>query len=375
MSESDGIGYGLAAVIQGEGEVTNLHFHSEGKHLLASSGQSSIHFIDCNNGEEKKKIHCKSTGVGHISFSHHDQCVLVTSRLKPFNTSYLCLYDNRYLMKLEGHEEYITSLSMSPINDTFLTASEDHTVRQWDLLSGKETMKIQLPTASSSVSPPTAHFDCSGLVYGVHVHTTSTNQLQQQQLQHQLKLYDARFTGKGPFENISPDMNMFHKSLQENQAAAVAGGSMESMERYLLANWTSFQFSHEGNHILINTDTELMWILDGFRRDQEPIPLLSRRNEFSNRLGCCWLTDDRHVLTGSADSDCLLVDAKTGEVVTSLVGHVSQVGQTASNPKYQVLASGCVNIALWLPLATGMTPNNSSAAAAAAAAGSVGGPQ
>ncbi|RYY83318.1 hypothetical protein EON63_11505 [archaeon] len=76
--------------------------------------------------------------------------MLVTPRLRPHDIRYLSLYDNRYLGIFQGHTEYITSLSMCPVNDTFLTASEDHTIRRWDIQSGKQTMHITLPSAYNS---------------------------------------------------------------------------------------------------------------------------------------------------------------------------------------------------------------------------------
>lgn len=301
-----------------------------------------MHLIDCTTGEEKKKIHCKSTGVGSVACSHHDQCVLVTSKLKPHNISYLSLYDNRYLIKFSGHSEYITSLSMCPINDSFLTSAEDKTVRRWDINSGKEVMRIALPGYYSS---PQVRFDSSGMVFGVH-------SLQTAKGAHSLKLYDARFNGGSPFQDISPNPGLYQKSLMENNALLTP----EAADRLLRADWTSFQFSHEGNHILINTESELIWLLDGFRPEQEPVPILSRRNEFSSRLGCCFTSDDRHILTGSADNELLRLDGKTGELQSTLTGHVSQVGQVACNPKYNMFASGCVNIALWIP--TTSAPGN-----------------
>lgn len=271
-----------------------------------------------------------------MRFSHHEQCILISSRLKPYDTHYLSLYDNRYLTKFSGHTDYVSSMSMCPINDTFLTAAEDRTVRRWDILSGKETMQIRLP---KNYGVPLVSFDWSGLVFGVHSTNAKGHPC--------LKLFDARFTGGGPFQDISPSSALFKKALLENNALLTG----DAVERYLRAPWASFQFSHEGNHILINTESELIWMLDGFRPDQDPTPILARRNELNARLGCCLTTDDRWILTGSADNDIVCLDAKTGEIQSTLVGHVSQVGQVACSPKYNLFASGCVNTALWIPAA------------------------
>lgn len=48
---------------------------------------------------------------------------------------YLSLHDNKYLRYFKGHKSRVTSLCMSPEDDTFMSASEDKTVRLWDLRS------------------------------------------------------------------------------------------------------------------------------------------------------------------------------------------------------------------------------------------------
>lgn len=313
---------------------------SDGKHLIASSGQSSIHLIDCTTGEEKKKVHCKSIGVGQVRVSHHDQCVLVSSRLKPHDIYFLCLYDNRYTCKFSGHSEYVTAMSMCPVDDTFLTAAEDRTIRRWDINSGKEVMQIKLP---QSHSIPQVSFDWSGLVFGVHAMNSKQHPV--------LKLYDARFTGGGPFQDISPTALQYRKALVENNALL----TNDAVDRYLKAPWGSFQFSHEGNHIMINTESELIWMLDGFRPEVDPMPIFARRNELSSKLGCCLSTDDRYIFTGSADNEILCLDAKSGEIQSTMMGHVSQVSSIACNPKFNMFASGCANVALWIP-AIGSSP-------------------
>lgn len=73
---------------------------------------------------------------------HHELSVLHTSKPSPNNTSpgqiaheirYLSLFDNAYLRFFTGHEQRVSSLSMSAGDDRFLSASVDGTVRLWTL--------------------------------------------------------------------------------------------------------------------------------------------------------------------------------------------------------------------------------------------------
>ncbi|RYY83317.1 hypothetical protein EON63_11500 [archaeon] len=132
------------------------------------------------------------------------------------------------------------------------------------------------------------NFDCSGLVYGVHAHNTKTSH-------HTIRLYDARFTSE-PFQDISPVDELYKAAL--SQEGIGMGMSADTLERVFKAEWHAFNFSNEGNHLLCNTDTEVLWMLDGFRPDVTPVPILTRRNEYGNKLGACYSTDDRYIFTG-----------------------------------------------------------------------------
>ena len=54
----------IGSVIEGEGVVTNLDYHSDGRWLLMTTAGNSIHLIDALAGVEKKKFYAKATGVG-----------------------------------------------------------------------------------------------------------------------------------------------------------------------------------------------------------------------------------------------------------------------------------------------------------------------
>ncbi len=94
----------MAAVIPGDGAVTNLSFHRDGRYLAMSTSESSIHLIDAVAGIEKKKVYVKSTGVGKLVFTHHDQSVLFSPERKSNDIRNLCIYDNRIVRYYKGNE-------------------------------------------------------------------------------------------------------------------------------------------------------------------------------------------------------------------------------------------------------------------------------
>lgn len=301
-----------------------------------STNESAIHLIDCLSGEEKKRIHCKSSGVGQIKYTHNENCILVSSEKRnKYDIKYLCLYDNRYLRSFSGHTDMLTSISMSPVDDIFITASLDRTVRRWDLNSPKETARIQL---SGLYSPAVANFDSAGLVFGVMAKNLRDNS-------HTLRLYDARNFDAGPFQDIAPSSVLQSKVISEQYPVT----EEENRAKPNQSNWTSFQFTPDGNHIFINTDSDIVWLLDSFRSEVAPKLLGPRKNESCSKLGACVTTDCQHVLVGNEENEIQIYDKATGGMKGFLSGHVAPIGCIASNPRYDMFASSCVNTVLWIP--------------------------
>lgn len=300
-----------------------------------STTQGSIHLIDCMAGEEKKKVNVKSSGVGVLKYTHHDLCVLLSGdKFNNYDIKYLCLYDNRYLRNFSGHLDQVSSISVNPTEDIFLTASRDRTIRRWDLSSPKETARIILPPIFGS---PLVNFDSSGVIFGVMAQNLKD-------FSHTLRLYDARNYSTGPFQEISPPTSLQIRALQQEYPHLIE----ETLAKPPKCNWNGFEFSRDGSHILINTDSEIVWLIDSFRNDVQPKVFGPRKNESNIKLGCTVSTDCQTVLIGNEDNDILLYNKNTAELLTTLTGHVSPVGCIAFNPKYDVWASACGNTVLWI---------------------------
>ena len=270
----------IGMVIACDGVVTNLEFHSAGQYLAISTAQSVIHYVDCLKGVERKKVFAKQHGIGKIQFSHHEQCLLLSAGAQGavdpcYDIKYLCLYDNRYLRFFKGHQSDITSLSMNPVIDQFLSSSYDNTVRLWDLNTPSCIGKLNLPFSSGPFNsqysqtpvykPPMCSYDATGQIFGVLHHST-------------LKLYDARNYEAGPFSNIFPQASSLKQAmLNSNENLTDA-----QINKYMNATWTGFEFSADaGNVVLVNTNTDAVLLLNGVSADNEPRVITSRKNEAS----------------------------------------------------------------------------------------------
>jgi COMPASS component SWD2 len=325
--------YDMGAVIEGEGTVNNLDFHRDGKFLAMTTTQGSVHLIDCMLGEEKKRLNCKSTGINQMKYSNHESCILVATEKKPFQVKYWSLYDNSYLRNFCGHTAAVTSLSVSPVNDVFFSASKDNTVRRWDLTSPQEIGRLQL---QSNCEAPFVACDSSGVIFGVLVYDINRSR-------HSLRLYDLR-SPDAPFQDICPDESAFSTVLSKEFPLMA-----EDLQTRARPSWTSFEFCRDGSQILINTDAEHMWLIDSYRNDTAPIVLAPRKNESSLALGCCFSGDAKSIFVGNEDNDILLFDRETAKVKAALTGHVAPVGCIAANPKFDMFATSCTNTVLWIP--------------------------
>jgi len=331
------VGLEKGSVINGDGIVCGVDFHRDGRYCVVSTRDTSVHLIDSLAGTEKKKLYTRNQGSGEVKFTHHESCVLMasdqTKGRRDCDIRYLCMYNNQYIRHFRSHKAAVTSISMSPIEDTFLSAGADKAVCVWNFATpGGPVARIQLPPHLSS---PTVQFDGSGLVFGVLAQDERTKL-------HNIKLFDARSYEK-PFADIVPSSAIMKAAI----ARAAPTLNDQGISRLLHAPWTGFDFSPDGLHLLVNTQSDLLYVLDGFS-PKDPVVITGRKNESGLNLGACFSADAKHVIVGNDENEILVVDAVSGEVKNTLLGHVSPVGCIKANPKYDILASGCINTVLWI---------------------------
>jgi WD40 repeat protein len=200
--------------------------------------------------------------------------------------------------------------------------------------------KLSLPQYSEQVS---VAYDGTGLVFGVCC-------IDGKSKKRSIKLFDARNYQQGPFEDLSPSVERMIAALQGQPTQAAASPSQPTHSqamRILQSSWHGFEFSPDGFHLLVNS-SEALIVLDGFKKDA-PLVVIPRKGEYSSPLGACFSADAKYALCGTDDNDIHIYDKLTGTLKNSLTGgHVAPVGCIRCNPRYDIIASGCVNTALWV---------------------------
>ena len=112
-----------------------------------------------------------------VQDSHHNQCLLISGdEGKQRGTEknllyYLSLHDNKILRQFRGHKGEITDISMSPVDDTFLSCSSDKTMKLWDLKQAGPIAEMTTPKTGNGMTLQEqtlyASYDSTGLVFGV----------------------------------------------------------------------------------------------------------------------------------------------------------------------------------------------------------------
>ena len=214
----------------------------------------------------------------------------------------------------KGHIGEVKNLDVHPYEDLFLSSSVDKTSLLWDLRKEKPVGRIP------SKNTPASSFDNQGLIFGVSAGDQKVH------------LFDSRSFDKGEFTFF--DLSRFIMSPS-----------------HLI---TRMKFSPCGKFILISTNGGQVISIDSFKgnlvgsfsvgpAEHDPVPSFSPDSQY---VACGSATGQVNIWrTVSSVDDGF----KNCPVVARLDGHSIAPRFTVFNPTRCMLASACVNVALWIP--------------------------
>ena len=134
--------------------INSIDFHRDGDVFVTSSDDDSVRVYSTSSGEQEKVLFSRSYGCSLVKCTHHSEDILYASRpggkaAAPHSTSTQAhqvtpppsgaadldyrairmhdLHDNMYMRYFRGHTGDVTSLSMSPQADVFISGALDHT--------------------------------------------------------------------------------------------------------------------------------------------------------------------------------------------------------------------------------------------------------
>jgi len=241
----------------------------------------------------------------------------------------------------------VTTLTLCPSNDTFLSCSLDNTVRLWDLSSSNATARLNLST------PYLAAYDPSATVIAIASASTAS-----------ILLYDLRNYDKPPFATFDTRrLESLHRPPFPPQTT----------QNTISKDWTKLEFSNDGKSLLIGTALPTgHLLLDAFSGDLlvylslppthpnqphhpprappgSPGPLSQGDLTFS--------ADGRYILGSSGlDHDALVWDThapvdKDTKTLTPMCGLPCKTRWSVGggNPRFNMCASGDREVVFWLP--------------------------
>lgn len=319
---------------------TSLDFDSTGEFLLAARTDSTIQLFNTKAGAHAKELKSQKYGAALARFTHHSTSIIYASTKVDDGIRYLSMHDNSFIRYFRGHTGRVTSLSMSPSSDQFLSAGLDNTVKIWDCRS---------PNAQGSMdfeSPYLTAYDPGASVIAIASPPAQT-----------VLLYDLKNFDKPPFATFD---------LLETEKRFAARGQKPG------EGWTGLEFSNNGKYILLTTAGAGHYLLDAFSGDL--IHFLARQTGLTSRLApgdtlpsdgqgetytqadACFSPDGRYVIGGNGMQTGLLVwdalaKAGAGGVLMPQTELPSQkpAAVVAYNPRFNLLASAEKDVMMWLP--------------------------
>ncbi|KAM7422791.1 hypothetical protein PAMA_010706 [Pampus argenteus] len=318
-------------------KINCFDFSSNGETIISSSDDDSLVLYDCQEGKPKRTLYSKKYGVDLIRYTHAANTVVYSSNKIDDTIRYLSLHDNKYIRYFPGHNKRVTSLSMSPVDDTFISGSLDKTIRLWDLRSPNCQGLMHLQ------GKPVCSFDPEGLIFAAGINSEM------------VKLYDLR-----SFDKV--------RSSCEREKTGILGRFVIYMEQNShgpfcqqgpfatfklqydrTCEWTGLKFSNDGKLILLSTNGGALRILDAFKG-----AVLHSFGGYNNSKGvtleASFTPDSQFVMIGSEDGKIHMWNAESGMKVALLDGkHTGPITCLQFNPKFMTFASACSNMAFWLP--------------------------
>ncbi|GFZ43382.1 hypothetical protein JCM24511_01102 [Saitozyma sp. JCM 24511] len=326
-------------------QISSIAFDDSGDSCVTSGEDEAFIIWDARKGTKRKVFYSKKYGISHARFTHRAGNIIhASTKGDDHAIRYHSTHDNRYLSYFRGHSGRVRSLQMRPIDEAFVSAGDDGTVRLWDLRT--ETGTGLINDLGGSVI---AAYDNTGEVIAVACADTQI-----------IMLFNTSAIDSGPF---------FHGRLDDPVLATISQPPPKPV-------FTSISFSNNGHYILLGTSSDVHYVLDayaetvlilrrlvghrGFEYDRYGNKdVAPRRGAGGEEVG--WTGDSKWVVSGSSDGSIVAWDLSpppgqekllptpdnTLRPTTTLRAADANGGPSRAvraNPRYAMLAVGGDNL-------------------------------
>jgi len=134
----------LRGTLQGHtATVTSVVFSADGKTLASASHDGTLRLWDVTAGKERTALGAYTGCVGCVAISPDGKTLasgIIGSPVAYPDLKNVKLWEvatGTERAKLKGHAGYVRSVAFSPDGKTLASASDDKTVKLWDMATGK----------------------------------------------------------------------------------------------------------------------------------------------------------------------------------------------------------------------------------------------
>jgi COMPASS component SWD2 len=292
--------------------ANSLAFSENGRYLVSSHNDGVINLISGATGERECEFHLKDAGARLITATHHEMGYLhaaATPVGHPCPVSYHNIYENKIVRYFKGHTDRVTSISLCPESDIFLTTGLDGKFILWDVRSpvAAATGSFPIPDKGTfqGLEPPhpVGAFESSGKVFAIALP------------QRGIAMYNAMHIG-APQKDFDMAKAPFAMSVQPLMQYTTSPTRLDGMPGDAplpppfpsLTSFVDLQFSPDGDLIAAVTTDRGILILNSFCATEEFALLNAHPFDALHPSSVSWSPDSRFLLVGGVDGHVWVYD-------------------------------------------------------------------
>lgn len=284
--------------------ITSIDFSCDGLEFVASTIQKLFYYRITPETPKPNEVNVEKSGSDIVAFIASSKLILHSSTR---NDNSICLLNHemrQYDRFFPGHSGKVFSISPSPTNQTFLSSSEDSTIRYWDC---RQQERVEIIKTDS---PSFVNFHPIGFTYAAAIGSSI------------IQVYDLR--------------NLKQHTIEFK------------LEKGF--DLTGLKYSDDGQTLLISTRDGTILTTD-INKHCEAGRFSGYKNINKQNIEACFVTFSKFIASGSSNGRLHFWNVATGEKVATMRGHnqTDTIQCTKFNRQYMMMATASdTKLTFWI---------------------------